>query len=100
MFWGCKAGLCLTRPGPSLLSPQTRVRDALRNVEAISRLGNQYIQLMQPWKLAKDPQYVNTIVWIEVGRTTRAVLTAVLYVSSIVRRSYFSFFGGEDQSLV
>eukprot|EP00123_Amoebidium_parasiticum_P001527 comp12640_c0_seq1/m.7691 comp12640_c0_seq1/g.7691 ORF comp12640_c0_seq1/g.7691 comp12640_c0_seq1/m.7691 type:complete len:681 (-) comp12640_c0_seq1:697-2739(-) len=34
---------------------QCRLREALKNAIQISKLGNQYIQEHQPWKLAKDP---------------------------------------------
>ena len=35
---------------------ENRQRDALRNILAISRLGNQLIQIWQPWVKVKKPE--------------------------------------------
>lgn len=34
-------------------SPLPRIRDALRSILTISRYGNQYIQVNEPWKRIK-----------------------------------------------
>eukprot|EP00127_Corallochytrium_limacisporum_P002271 Clim_evm59s109 gene=Clim_evmTU59s109 len=54
-----------------------KMRDALRNAMAVSRLGNQYLQMQEPWKTIKtDPE--------RAGTTCAVALQLVHTLSSLI----------------
>ncbi|EDQ91610.1 uncharacterized protein MONBRDRAFT_15305 [Monosiga brevicollis MX1] len=38
------------------MESQVRIRDAIRGILSVSRIGNQYLQSTMPWKLVKNPE--------------------------------------------